>query len=139
MLTEIIKNLNMLLIYLLFCPVCVIGILWPNGWMDEDATWYGGRPRPRRHCVTWRPGSAPFQKGGQQPHHFRVTLWYMGTQLPQRKGAQQPPPTFLLMSVVAKRSPISATAELLLLIKGVSFFAYISYFFAIWPLILFTG
>jgi len=25
-------------------------LLWPNGWMDQDATWYGGRPRPRRHC-----------------------------------------------------------------------------------------
>jgi len=22
--------------------------LWPNGWMDQDATWYWGRPRPRR-------------------------------------------------------------------------------------------
>jgi len=21
-------------------------LLWPNGWMDQDATWYGGRPRP---------------------------------------------------------------------------------------------
>jgi len=21
--------------------------LWSNGWMDEDATWYGGRPQPR--------------------------------------------------------------------------------------------
>jgi len=21
-------------------------LLWPNGWMDEDATWYGGTPRP---------------------------------------------------------------------------------------------
>ena len=19
-------------------------LLWPNGWMDQDATWYGGRP-----------------------------------------------------------------------------------------------
>ena len=19
-------------------------LLWPNGWMDEDATWYGSRP-----------------------------------------------------------------------------------------------
>jgi len=26
-------------------------LLWPNSWMDQDATWYGGRPRPRRHCV----------------------------------------------------------------------------------------
>ena len=21
-------------------------LLWPNGWMDQDATWYGGRPHP---------------------------------------------------------------------------------------------
>ena len=34
--------------------VCNVGILWPNGWMDQDATWYRGRPRPRRHCVRWR-------------------------------------------------------------------------------------
>jgi len=29
--------------------VCHVGVLWPNGWMDQDATWYEGRPRPRRH------------------------------------------------------------------------------------------
>ena len=23
----------------------------PNGWMDQDAIWYGGRPQPKRHCV----------------------------------------------------------------------------------------
>jgi len=23
-------------------------LLWPNGWMHQDATWYGGRPHPRR-------------------------------------------------------------------------------------------
>jgi len=38
----------------------------------------------------------------------------MGTHLLQRKGAQQPTPHFRPMSVVAKRSPISASAELLL-------------------------
>ena len=32
-------------------------ILRPNGWMDEDATWYVGKPRPRPHCVTWEPSS----------------------------------------------------------------------------------
>jgi len=21
--------------------VCNVGVLWPNGWMDQDATWYG--------------------------------------------------------------------------------------------------
>ena len=49
-------------------------LLWPNGWMDQDATWYGGKPRLRPHC-------------------------YMGTQLPQ--GAQSP--NFRPMPVVAKR------------------------------------
>ena len=38
-------------------------LLWPNGWMDEDATCYGGRPRPRRHCVRWEPSSPPPQRG----------------------------------------------------------------------------
>ena len=26
-------------------------LLWPNGWMDEDVTWYGGRPRPTSDSV----------------------------------------------------------------------------------------
>ena len=43
-------------------------LLWPNGWMDQDATWYGGRPLPKRHCVTWGPSSPP--KNGQ-PRSFR--------------------------------------------------------------------
>jgi len=34
-------------------------LLWPNGWMDQDVTWYGGRPRRKRLC-------------------------YVGTQFPQR-------------------------------------------------------
>ena len=28
-------------------------LLRSNGCMDQDATWYGGRPRLRRHCVRW--------------------------------------------------------------------------------------
>jgi len=36
----------------------------------------------------------------------------MGTQLPPRKGAQQPPPTFRPMSIMAKLSPISAALQL---------------------------
>jgi len=32
--------------------------LRPNGWMDEDATWYGSRPRPRPHCIKLAPSSA---------------------------------------------------------------------------------
>jgi len=36
--------------------------MWPYGCMDKDATWYGGRPRPTRHCV--RCGPATFRKKG---------------------------------------------------------------------------
>ena len=39
-------------------------LLWPNGWMDPDFIWYGGRPRPRRHCARWRPSSS-----AQGAHH----------------------------------------------------------------------
>jgi len=43
----------------LSCPVCLavcdVGVLWPNSWMDQGATCYGGRPWPRPHCVRWDP------------------------------------------------------------------------------------
>jgi len=45
-------------------PIFGPRLLWPNGWMDQDATCYGGRPRPTRHCVRWEP-SSPFPKGAQ--------------------------------------------------------------------------
>jgi len=63
--------------------------LWSNGWMDQDVTWYEGRPRPGDIVLDGDP--APLK--GVQP---------------------SPPPIFgPAMSIVAKRSPISATAELL--------------------------
>ena len=32
--------------------------------MDKDAIWYGGRPRPRPHCVRRKPSShSPAKKG----------------------------------------------------------------------------
>ena len=34
-------------IVLIFGPC----LLWPNGWMDEDANWYGSRPGPRPLCI----------------------------------------------------------------------------------------
>jgi len=37
-------------------------LLWPNGCMDQDATWYGGRPQPMRHCLRRSP-SSPHLKG----------------------------------------------------------------------------
>jgi len=38
-------------------------LLWPNGCMDQDATWYGARLRPNQHCVVWGPTSTFPQKG----------------------------------------------------------------------------
>jgi len=56
-------------VYMSVCvSVCDVGILWPNGWMAQDATLYGGRPRPRRHCVRWGPSSIP--NGGTAVSHF---------------------------------------------------------------------
>ena len=72
--------------------ICGPRLLWPNGWMDQDATWYGGRARPKRHCVTWEP-SSPSPKGSRAPN-------------------------FRPMAIVAKRSPISATAEHLFSDRG---------------------
>jgi len=36
-------------------PPSIFGpcLLWPKNWMDQDATWWGGRPRPRGHCVLY--------------------------------------------------------------------------------------
>jgi len=40
--------------------------LWPNGWMDQDGTWHGGRPWSTPQCA--RSGhSSPPQKGGRAP------------------------------------------------------------------------
>jgi len=33
--------------------VCDVGVLWPNGWMDQDATWYGGGPDPGHIVLDW--------------------------------------------------------------------------------------
>jgi len=40
--------------------VCLnVGVLWSNGWMDEDETWHTGRPRPWPHYVRWESSSPP--------------------------------------------------------------------------------
>jgi len=35
--------------------------------MDQDATWYIGKPRPRHHCVRWGP-SFPTERGTAPPY-----------------------------------------------------------------------
>ena len=97
--------------------VCNVGVLWPNGWMDQDETWHTGRPRPWPHCVRWGP-SSPSPKRGQSPPIFGPFLlwpnawmpqnatWYGGRPQPRRlcvrwepsspspKRGQSPPPIF---------------------------------------------
>jgi len=46
----------------LSCPVCDVGVLWPNGSMAQDETSHAGRRRPWPHCVRWGP-SSPSPKG----------------------------------------------------------------------------
>jgi len=41
-------------------------LLWPNGWMDQDATWHGGRPWSSPHCARWGHSSPP-KNGGRDP------------------------------------------------------------------------
>jgi len=70
------------------CPVlpfCNVGVLWPNDWMDQDATWYGGRPQPRRHFIRW--DLAPPRKGAQQvaTSTFRPTVWLRPNDRPSQQ------------------------------------------------------
>jgi len=103
--------------------VCNTCVLWPNGFMDQVATWCAGRPRLWPHCVRWGP-SSPSPKGhspqfwayiccGQMAAWIRMSL---GMELglgpgdfvlegdpapPPQKGAE--PPNFRPMFIVAKR------------------------------------
>jgi len=45
--------------------------------MDEDATWYRSRPRPRPHCVRRGPSSSP-AKGAEQPPPLSSAHVYCG-------------------------------------------------------------
>jgi len=90
-------------------------ILWPNGWMHQDAIWYGGRPQPRGLSVRWGPSPSP--KRGRSPSPIlgpcllrsngctdQDGTWYGGRPWPRRhcvrwgpsspspkKGAEPPP------------------------------------------------
>jgi len=89
-----------------------------NGWMDQDATWYGGRPRPLHIVLDGVPhrGTAPAPMFGPcllWPNGWmdQDTIWYGGKPWPSRhcvkwgsssSGKGTAPPTFRSMSIVAK-------------------------------------
>ena len=41
--------------------------------MDQDATWYGGRPQPKRLDVRWGP--SPLPQKGQSPTQFSAHVY----------------------------------------------------------------
>ena len=43
--------------------------------MDQDATWYGARPHPRRLCVRWRPVVPSPKKGAEPPPQFSAPVY----------------------------------------------------------------
>jgi len=60
------------------CPVlsvCDVGVLWPNGWMDQDETWHGGR-LPKRGAGHNPQFSAHVQTAGwiKMPFGMEVGL-----------------------------------------------------------------
>ena len=57
-------------------PICGPRVLWPNGCVDQDATWYRGKTRPRRRCFRWTHSSA--LKGAQPPVFGSCLLWPNG-------------------------------------------------------------
>jgi len=52
-------------------------LLWPSGWMDQDATCYEGKSRLRPHRVRWGSSSSPI-KGGTAPIFGSCLLWQSG-------------------------------------------------------------
>jgi len=70
--------LSVLSVCLPVCPLCNVGVLWPNGWTDPDETWHAGKPWPWSHCVSWGPRS-PFPKGAQPPIFGPYLLWLNGS------------------------------------------------------------
>ena len=46
-------------------------LLWTNGCLHQNATWYGGRPQPRQLCVRWGTSPLPPKGGGASLPNFR--------------------------------------------------------------------
>ena len=62
------------------CPVCDVGVLWPNSWMDQDETWQVGMQVGLSHGHTELHGDkAPPAQKGHNPQIFGpYLLWPNG-------------------------------------------------------------
>jgi len=82
------------------CPVCNVGVLWQNGWMNQDETWYGDTPWPWPHSFGWGC-SSPSTKGEQPPPIFgllwpngwmdQYAIWYGGRPRPRPHCVRREP------------------------------------------------
>ena len=105
-------------------PIFGPSLLWPNGWMHQGATWYGGRPQPRRLC--WM-GTQPLPRKGRSHTQFSAHVYCgqmagwmktpLGTGVDLGPGHivldGVPAPPIFGPCLLSPRSPISATSELL--------------------------
>jgi len=67
------------------CSVGNVGVLCPNGWMDQDATWHTEVGLGSGDIVLDGNLFPPPRKGAQQPSHtFRPTLLWHGRPSQQR-------------------------------------------------------
>ena len=122
--------LSVLSVTLVYCGQTV-------GWIKIES-WHGGRPRPRPHCVRWGPnspqrGTAAFQFSARDccsqmagwikmPLGMEVELGPGHIVLDRDPSAPSwsiafvylAAPSFRPVFIVTKRSPISATADILL-------------------------
>jgi len=58
-------------------PIFGPNLLRPNGCMDQDATWYGGRPRPGDFVLDGDPAPLPKKRTGP-PIFGPFLLWPNG-------------------------------------------------------------
>jgi len=59
-----------------------VGVLWPNGWTDQDETWQAGRPQPSPDCVRWGPSYraqiAVYNPRSERQTDTRLTASFQG-------------------------------------------------------------
>ena len=65
-------------------------LLRPNGCMDQHATWYGGRPRPRRLCVRLQTAEIAPECTGTHVFSSKIEKRFWGGAQPP---SPQPPPS----------------------------------------------